>query len=227
MQTPAEKYLIEKVVERLRLNDKSVRPVKILNIGAGKDSILEKGIQDKFGASFICDRLDVVDCRAQYPAVGRCLIASVESMPEIESGGHEIAFANYVLEHVENLPKAAAEIARVLAPAGYFISSLPNPIAPEFLLSKYTPTKFHQLIKGKGEGRHAHETRYAYGNIKELIKIFDQYFSVVEIRYWPILYEYLYRFPLVGWLGKIYDGLVKILNIKMLMGNVCVVLKKK
>jgi len=226
MQTPAEKFLIEKVVELLDQSDKETRPTKILNVGAGESIVLEKSIYDGFGDDFVCDRVDVTDCCANYPVIGECFTASVESMPKIKSDNYDIAFANYVFEHVANLDKAASEVARVIKPSGFFITSLPNPAAPEFILSKYTPTKFHQVIKGKGEGSHAHETHYAYKNIREFITTFEKYFSVVEVRYWSNTLGYLYRFPIINIISKIYDNIINFLKIKILMGNVCVVFKK-
>ncbi|MFZ2193476.1 MAG: class I SAM-dependent methyltransferase [Candidatus Moraniibacteriota bacterium] len=225
MQTPAEKYLIKKVSEILKENN-SQYDSKILNIGAGKSVVLEDSILKIVGNKFVCDRMDIADCYGKHPNADRCFIVSVESMPEIKSSQYDLAFANYVLEHVASLDRAVAEIYRILKPGGYFITSLPNTSAPEFILSKYTPIKFHQFIKGKGEGSHAHETQYAYKNIKEFVLIFEKYFSTVEIKYWSNTLGYLYRFPVINIISKIYDKAVNYLNIKMLMGNVCVVFKK-
>ncbi|MDX9855587.1 MAG: methyltransferase domain-containing protein [Candidatus Moranbacteria bacterium] len=226
MQTPAEKYLIKKVVELLKQSDKKNSPTKILNVGAGKSIVIEKSIHNGFGNDFVCDRVDVIDCQASHPVIEKCFTASVESMPEIKSNDYQIGFANYVFEHISDLNRAASEVARVIKPSGFFITSLPNPSAPEFILSKYTPTKFHQIIKGDGEGGHAHETHYAYKNIKEFITTFEKYFSAVEIKYWSNTLGYLYRFPIVNIISKIYDKVVNYFNIKMLMGNVCIVFKK-
>lgn len=226
MQTPAEKYLIERVIEILKSNDSGSGENKILNVGAGERLVLEKSIHNGFGKKFICDRMDIVDCYVKYPFIGKCFIASVESMPEIKSSEYEIAFANYVLEHVTDLHKAASEIHRILKPSGYFITSLSNPIAPEFVLSKRTPTKFHQIIKGKGEGSHAYETQYAFKNIIELVLIFKKHFSVIEIKYRSNTLGYLYRFPIINIISKIYDKIVNYFNIKMLMGDVFVIFKK-
>ena len=225
MQTPAEKYLIQKVAQMIK-ESYGLDSTKILNIGAGKSIVIEKSILDIIGSRFICDRMDVTDCNVEYKNVGECFVASVESMPEIKSNQYDIAFANYVLEHVHDLDKAASEICRVLKPSAYFITSLPNPSAPEFILSKYTPTKFHQIIKGKGEGMYAHETEYAYKDIKQFISIFEKYFSCVEIKCWSNTLGYLYKFPVINIFSKIYDKVIDYLHIKMLMGNVCIVFKK-
>lgn len=226
MQTPAEKHLIEKVVELLKEGHQGLGLPKILNVGAGKSIVLEKKIQEGYGKQCIFDRLDVTDCSVNDPIAGKCVTASVESMPEIKSEEVQIVFANYVFEHVGDLRKASSEVARVLAPSGYFIVSLPNPTAPEFILSKYTSTSFHQMIKGGGEGHHAHETQYAYRSIEEFIEIFGKYFSVLEINYWSNTCGYLYRFPVINIMSHLYDRIINVFNIKSLMGNVCIVFKK-
>ena len=225
MQTPAEKYLIKKVSQILKGSDASNK-LRILNVGAGESIVLENSILSITNDKFFCDRMDISDCSVKHPNVDECFITSVESMPEIKSNLYDLAFANYVLEHVADLKKASSEIYRILKPLGYFITSLPNTSAPEFILSKYTPAKFHQFIRGKGEGSHAHETQYAYKNIDEFVSIFEKYFSVIEIRYWSNTLGYLYKFPVVNIISRLYDKAVNYFKIKMLMGNVCIVFKK-
>jgi len=172
MQTPAEKHLIKKVAQILKESN-NLEKSQILNIGAGVSSILESNILSFIGNNFVCDRMDVNDCSVKHPSVGKCFIASVESMPEIKSNQYNLVFANYVLEHVSDIDKTVAEIHRVLKPSGYFIISLPNPAAPEFILSKYTPTKFHKIIRG---GIDTFETHYAYKNIQKFYLTFEKYF---------------------------------------------------
>lgn len=233
MQTPAEKYLIAKVREALRNVSSSThdhadeRVVRLLNIGAGKSTVIENSLQDNSRAQFMCDRVDVSDCSVQHERAGKAFVASVESMPRVPSAHYDIAFANYVFEHVSGLSAAAAEVHRVLKPSGLFVTSLPNPTAPEMWLSKHTHTAFHQCIKGGGEGHHAHETHYAYRSIQEFLAIFNkQGFATVEIRYWSHTFGYLYRFPVLRLLSRLYDRVVNRLHIKRFMGNVCIVLKK-
>ncbi|PIY95964.1 MAG: hypothetical protein COY66_05510 [Candidatus Kerfeldbacteria bacterium CG_4_10_14_0_8_um_filter_42_10] len=226
MQTPAEKYLIQKVVDALKVAGPLDVP-KILNLGAGKSIVIEESVA-KGNNKFICDRIDVIDQHQSHPSIGRCFIGSIESMPDLKTESYLVAFANYVLEHVADLEKAIVEIKRVLKPGGLLILSLPNPSAPEFIVSKYTPTWFHQFIKGKGRGKEAYETHYAYKSIKDLIRIFQKNnFLMVETKYYPFSYGYLYRFPVINLASKIYDKIIGCLKVKILMGNVCLVFKKQ
>ncbi len=223
MQTPAEKYLIHKCIHIIR----ELKSPKIINLGAGTSLVIEKSIQKEIQQSLIFDRMDVADCSSKHKLVGKCYLCSVDNMSQIKNTEYDLALANYVLEHVADLPQAALEIARILKPKAYFITSLPNPQAPEFKLSKHTPTGFHQLIKGKGKGHEAHETHYAYTNITEFIHIFKKDFELVEVKYWANTYGYLYRFPIINIFSYLYDKLINLIGIKWLMGNVCLVFQKK
>jgi SAM-dependent methyltransferase len=226
MQTEAEKYLIKKVVEVLEEKATNLAEFKMINIGAAKSLVIEKIIQSKSSKKFICDRVDVNDCRVDFPLVGDCFMASVEDMKPIKSENYDLAFANYVFEHINNLDKAAKEVARILKASGSFIVSLPNPQAPEFILSKHTSTKFHQIIKGEGEGQQAYETHYVYKDVPDFVNTFKKYFKEAEVKYWSNTYSYLFKFPIINFISKIYDATVNGLNLKFLMGNVCVVFKK-
>ena len=222
MQTPAERYLIQKITDILNAdNDSDLK--RILNIGAGKSLVIESSLIDA-SHKFICDRIDIIDCTVKHPSIGKCFIASVEAMPELESESYLLAFGNYTLEHVLDLDKASKEISRVLKPDGFLILSLPNPSAPEFILSKHTPLWFHRFFRG----RDVYHTYYAYKNIQNLVNVLiANGFTVVEIKYFSFILGYLYRFPIIDLIGNAYDNIVDYLNLKNLMGNVCLVVKKQ
>ncbi|MCP5005027.1 MAG: methyltransferase domain-containing protein, partial [Planctomycetes bacterium] len=140
------------------------------------------------------------------------------------SSGHYIAvFANYVLEHVENIGKASQEVYRVLAPGGIFVATIPNTLAPEFVLSRYTPLWFHELIRGK----RAWETKYAYDSISELLDVFlDIGFRVEDESRWPFVEGYLWKNPVIGRLGRLYDKTILTCKCRSWMGDVCITLRK-
>lgn len=225
MQTPGEKHLIKKVAELIKAS--STQKPQLLNIGANTSVILEDALVSLVGTNFIADRLDISDCAVTHPVAGKSFITSVESMPAVPSNHYEIAFANFVLEHVQQLETVAGEITRVLKPGGYFVTSIPNSAAPEFLISKYTPHWFHQFMRGHGEGSHAHETHYAYKNVKHFTDFFGKYFEVVEVAKYANTLGYLYKFPIIKWLSKVYDKIVDTLHITPLMGHACITFKKK
>ena len=100
------------------------------------------------GINFTCDRLDIEDCTVDAYFVGTTYIQSVADMSEIPESTYDFAFSNYILEHVINPDGAAAEIFRVLKPNGYYITSMPNPAAPEYILARHTGFAFHRFIRG-------------------------------------------------------------------------------
>lgn len=224
MQTLAEKELINKVAEAIRHSGQA-RP-RILDVGAGRSLVVEKELRRR-GLDFIADRVDVENCEVAGENVGTCWTASVEDMPEVPTATYPVAFANFVLEHVPHVGKAAKEISRVLAPGGIFVATLANPTAPEYVVSRHTPTWFHQLIKGEGEGRHAFETQYAYRDLDELVRVFEGWdFRLEEAVHIPFTFGYLYRFPVINLLSRAYDAAVGMSRIRALMGHACLVWRK-
>lgn len=225
MQTPAERCLIKEVINVLPRFDRK-KLSTILNIGAGKSTVIENAISQEV-PKFICDRVDIESHRVKHPSVRNEYQASVESMPRVPSNTYSAAFANYVLEHVPEIDRAAKEIHRVLKDDGQFIASIPNPRAPEFFISRVTPKWFHQRVKGKGKGKEAFKTYYAYKNIRTLNKIFKRAgFKTVNVKYFSFVRGYLYRFPILNTLSRIYDAILNTLRIKPLMGHVCLVYRK-
>jgi len=223
MQTPAEKFLIDQSISHLKNKN---QPVKIINIGAGKSFVIENYLSAA-GLDFIVDRADIYECNMDNPHAGRRFICSAENMKEVKSAEYELAFSNYVLEHVPNLSLAAKEIFRIIKPGGVLAISVPNPQALEFFISRHTPLFFHQLIKGKAKFSEAYETYYAYKNIAELVKTFEAAgFKTKEIKFYPFTIGYLFRFPVISLLSRIYDALISLTGIKVLMGQAGIVFKK-
>jgi ubiquinone/menaquinone biosynthesis C-methylase UbiE len=225
MQTPAERCLIQNVIASLPSSD-GKKLSTALNIGAGKSLVIERAVAESV-PRFVCDRVDVESHHVRHSNVRDEYTASVESMAGVPSNAYDAAFANYVLEHVPDIGKAAKEIHRVLKKDGRFIASVPNPQAPEFFISRITPKWFHQLVKGKGEGKEAFETAYAYKNIRTLNRMFERAgFKTVAVRRSSFVLGYLYRFPVLRAIGRIYDAIVNALRLTPLMGHACVTYRK-
>ena len=222
MQTPAERFLINAVADFLKRPFRDV-PL-LLNVGAGTSVVIERALTAT-GRPYLEDRVDIVDCWVSEAPLRQSFVASVTTMPMLASNSYDLAFANYVLEHVADVRRAADEIQRVLKLGGLFVLSTPNPQAPEFIVSRLTPLWFHQLVKGQGDT--AYETHYAYRSIEELIGLFQQkgFQLVVEV-YYPFTFNYLGRFPMLNWLSRGYDTIVDLLHLRRLMGNVGLIFQK-
>lgn len=224
MQTPAERCLIAKIVNVL--NELGGRQVTMLNVGAGRSTVIEHSVARQ-AQNFVCDRVDVMNQHVNHPNVRHEYVSMVEHMPVIASHAYDLAFANYVLEHVSDIQDAAHEIHRVLKRDGRFIATVPNPRAPEFLVARMTPLWFHQLIRGQGKGSEAFETYYAYRSIHALNHVFKQSgFLLVDLKRYAFIHGYLHKFPILRTVSRAYDAVVNALRLTPLMGHVCVSYKK-
>jgi SAM-dependent methyltransferase len=224
LQTPAEVALIE-VLKKFLLDRGENQPARLLNIGAGQSLAIENYLAAA-KLNFICDRLDLyapAADRRQYAE--KVWQASIEHCPDVPTAYYDLAFANYVLEHVQNLQGAAQEIYRLLKPEGVFVLTTPNPSAPEFRLAHHTPLWLHQLIRG--QEHEAFTTFYAYQSINELEQTFRAAgFTVTQELFFPFTLGYLHRFPLISQAARLYDLVVRRTGWKRLMGNVNIVFKK-
>lgn len=222
MQTPAERSLIDELRSFLSSLRGSGHIPRLMNIGAGKSLVIESYLQVA-GLEFVCDRFDPEDPSVMASFVGKSYTGQVENMADVPDQSYEAAFANYVLEHVADIEAAAREIKRILKPGGLFVVSTPNPVAPEFILSRFTPLWFHQLIRGSKTEHRAFQTVYAYKNIHELCESFTKAgFRVASVKFFPGTETYLFRFPIIRYLSRFYDRLVHWSGIGFLHGNVCV-----
>jgi SAM-dependent methyltransferase len=222
MQTPAENHLIRRLCDFLLEHQQESGVAAVLNIGAGQSTIIEGQLID-CGCDFACDRVDVEDCAVEFPAIRSCWQCSVEEMKPLESRQYSAAFANYVLEHVENLEAAAGEIFRVLRPGGLFVAAVPNLTAPEFVIARHAPARLQKAMTG-GKGFHV---CYAWKTIDDLANIFRKRgFALEEVGYWAFTEGYLWRYPVLKSLSRVYDKMVSGLGLKRLMGNVCITFRK-
>jgi len=222
MQKPAERYLVQKLAAFLNSRETDPGVQQILNAGAGQSTSIEQQLTQA-GCKYVCDRLDIENCDVDFPTVRECWQCSIEDMKPVDSGRYVAVFSNYVLEHIENLRWASQSIYRVLAPGGVFVATVPNTLAPEFILARHTSLWFHKLLR---QG-HAWETRYAYHSIPALLNFFlAAGFQVEDVRYWPFVEQYLWRYPVAGRLGKLYDRLISIVGYRRFMGDVCFMINK-
>lgn len=226
MQTEAEKYLIAVLKKILR---SLTAPIKIINLGAARSVIVENFLRQD-NLKFICDRTDIRDCAIadkSFDFVGKSFVCPLENLDPVPSAAYDVAFANFVLEHIADPVAAAAEITRIIRPGGQIVLSLSNPQAPEFLLAKITPTAFHQLWREPDHDR-AYPIRYAYRSVKNLISLMEGAgLKLLEEKRFPAIYSYLYHFPILNKLGLWYDRFLIKVNCRILMGHIVLVFRKK
>jgi len=221
---PATQYLLSQIEQILKkANRNNGTSPRILNIGAGWHLVIEKRLTSR-NCNYICDRVDIDDCKLDHPSVDKCWQCSVESMSQVESNTYDVVLASWLLEHIEDLCSASKEIFRVLKPSAMFITTVPNVNSPEFCLARITPLWFHKILRRRA----TFEKHYSYSSIYNLIEIFESAgFIVHEVKAFPCVESYLKNItPILGFLGKIYDSVVSSMKIKILMGHVCIVFDK-
>lgn len=226
MQTEAEKYLIA-VLKRI-LKSLTV-PIKIINLGAARSVIVENYLEQA-NLKFICDRTDIEDCAVADKSldfVGESFVCPMENLAPVPSAVYDVAFANFVLEHITDPMATAREMARIVKPGGQIVLSLSNPQAPEFLLAKITPTSFHQLFR-EPDHDSAYPIKYAYRSVQNLISLMKGAgLELLEEKRFPAAYSYLYHFPILDKLGLCYDHLLINKDWRALMGHVVLIFRKK
>jgi SAM-dependent methyltransferase len=144
-------------------------------------------------------------------------------MTPVPSAAYDVAFSNYLLEHVRDVAAAAAELSRVLKPGGCFVTSVPNPTAPEFVLARWTPLWFHRLLLRRPVG----EKHYSFRSIGHLRAIFERAgFRVRDVWHYSSTEDYLQRIRGLRVVARAYDRALMGLGAKRLLGNVCLVFDK-
>ncbi len=225
LQSPAERRLIRELVDRLP--GAGARP-RLIDLGANVSTVVEEALAAA-GLDFVCDRSDVLPCEVASgrPWLGRAFQASIEEMPAVATAAYDAAFANFVLEHVARLDRAAAEIARILKPGGLFVTSAPNPRAPEFRFAALTPRRVHVFVRGEAD-EDVHHTRYAYRDLGSLRRAFEAAgFECLALRRDANTYGYLHRFPALSLVSRGYDRAVGALGLTGLMGAACFTFRKR
>lgn len=220
----AEDALVGLVAKEVADINGEGREALLINLGAGPSAVLEKRLAAAVGDRFYVDRVDVKLCRVEHPRVGLQWQESIVSMPAVGDRHYDIAFANWVLEHVDDVGSAIQEVARILKPGGLVVLTLPNPHAPEFRLAAHAPRWLQRAFQPDG-----FETHYAYGSISHV----REYLEGAEMRIErslcaPTVGAYLSRLPWwVSWLGGAYDQLVVRLAATQLCGAVVLAARKR
>ena len=188
---------------------------RILNAGAGTNTWLEDALSER-RVSCRVDRLDVVDAGVAHPLVDQTFLTPLENMLPVRSAMYDFVVATYVLEHVPDLSRAAAEVRRVLKPSGVFVAALPNVLAPEFLVARLTPHSVHTCFQPG-----ATPTHYAYWSLKSLVREFAEAgVGLAESHFAPVVFAYCQRLPRPFHVpAAAYDNAVAHFGLQALMGD--------
>jgi len=142
-----------------------------------------------------------------FPAADRYLVTNLKGDTDIRldltglgvaDGALDTVVCVSVLEHVDDLPTALAEITRVLAPGGTLLLTVPflYPVHDTHDVWRVTPTAWSDLL---GEGYEVEAVTKLGGRIATLAMLLQRPRGVWTLRYAP---QKLLGLPLVALLGR-------------------------
>ena len=123
----------------------------------------------------------------------------------------DLAWADYVMEHVQNPTRLLKEIHRVLKPGASFFFRTPNKYHYVSVIGWLTPHWFHALVANRARGlaSDAHEpypTFYRFNRKKDVTQNADRAgFAHVELRHIEAEPSYLVFHPLAFRIGVAYE----------------------
>ncbi|TET73478.1 MAG: class I SAM-dependent methyltransferase [Candidatus Aminicenantes bacterium] len=135
----------------------------------------------------------------------------VTNMP-FEDNRFDVAFADYLIEHLGEPTKAAREIHRVLKPGGVLIIRTPNLRHYVVLISRITPHWFHTFLCKKLQSKHKEdtfETYYRCNTPHRIKQVFEKYgFTLKHFEMVEKEPSYLMKWCWTFVIGLFYERLV-------------------
>lgn len=193
-----------------------VRPkFVVLNIGAGptpdnKIRSLKGEVQRVFGADINNEILDNEELDEASIIENDILKFSDKTF--------DLAWADYVLEHVVEPDIFLREVHRVLKPGGSFFFRTPNKYHYVSMIGRLTPYWFHDLFANMTRGLPAtahrpYPTYYRLNSRKDIMKYSKSVgFRRIDLRFVEAEPSYLMFHPASFLLGVIYERIVNRLN---------------
>jgi SAM-dependent methyltransferase len=180
---------------------------RVLDLGAGAGERNAYSLKGKVRQIIGID----LDRRVtRNPLVDSGLRADIYALP-FQSGSFDVVFSVYVFEHVDRPSELLEEIARVLRPGGICLVLTPNIFHYVTLLSRLTPTAFHQWVN-KHRGRASEDTfptRYRLNSRSALTQqVTAAGMDVVAIDAIEVQPNYLTFSPIAYLCGAVYERVV-------------------
>ncbi len=125
----------------------------VLDIGCGRTAPNLMNLIDKAQVLY---GIDVIDFTVAHDRM-KLFTNDVRDMKDIPSGCIDVAYSRAVMEHLPEVEKAYAEIARVLKPGGVYIFTTPSIYDYGSLIALIIPNRFHGAIVNVTEGRAAED----------------------------------------------------------------------
>lgn len=131
-----------------------------------------------------------------------------------EACSFDLAYSDYVLEHVEFPGPFLKEVYRVLKPGGIFLFRTPNRYHYVSLIAQYTPHRIHQLFANRVRGlpsdtHDPYPTFHRLNTKKVILSLAEEVgFSDVDLRYVECEPSYLMFSTIPFLVGTFYERIV-------------------
>lgn len=157
----------------------------VLDIGCGRGCVMDdpcayrRSIRDLRGPRHHVIGIDVDPAAQGNLAVDEFHLIPASGRWPVEDAAIDIAFCDFVLEHIEHPDDFFSEWHRVLKPGGYACLRTPNASSYIALISRLIPNRFHEKVtKFAQDGRKAEDvfpTFYHCNTCHNLRKLFHKH----------------------------------------------------
>lgn len=122
----------------------------VVDVGGGRNCSFASDLANKHAVRIVAVDVSPYELAANTSAHQRCVADVAKALP-FDDAEVDMVVSRTVLEHVQNVERAAAEIGRVLRPGGFSIHLLPCRYALFAMVARIVPFRFakavlHQLI---------------------------------------------------------------------------------
>jgi ubiquinone/menaquinone biosynthesis C-methylase UbiE len=206
------------------------RKAKLLEVGCGTRSAVGSRLRDR-NNQFQLHGIDIDPYAAGNEYVDEVVLADATRMP-FKDEVYEVVVSHYMLEHLKDCRQTLEEMSRVVAKGGLMVLVFPNPTAPDSLMTRLTPFKFHVFFRRMVQRRPDAERRsfptfFSFGTVGNVVGwLRKNGFSDIKAVFFA---ETFYRFRtwrLIGRFMILYCKLLTSLGLNGLMSSVVIIARK-
>jgi len=210
-----------------RLKDQNAR---LLEVGCGTRSVVGSRLRDQ-DYQFHLHGLDLDPYAADNEYVDEVVIADATQMP-FKNGSYDIVVSHYMLEHLEDCRQTLEEMSRVVSKNGLMVLVFPNPTAPDSLITRLTPFKFHIFFRKvisrlPDAEKKSFPTFFSFGSVGNVAKwLRENGFSETKAVFFAETYFRFRTWRLIGRLMILYCRMLTRLGLEGLMSSVVGIARK-